>query len=477
MSVVNDLEPKKVLEYFEQLTKIPRGSGNEKGVSDYLVSFAKEHGLEVIQDDVLNIIITKKATPGYEDHPKVILQGHLDMVCAKEEGLDFNFEKDPIKLLREGDFLTAEGTTLGADNGIAVAMAMAILTAGDLQHPEITALFTVDEETGMGGVLGLEKGTVDGDILINIDSEEEGVILASCAGGVRSVIDFPIIEKEAVRSEGYKVTIKGLLGGHSGMEINKNRGNAIKLMGRLLELMDRSIAYDLFDITGGEKMNAIAKRCHATIAVEDQEEIERVLEIFRRWIKEEFSTSDPSIEVTIEKNDAKKKAISNKKALITLLRLLPQGVQTMSPDIEGLVQSSTNVGVIETTATHIKLKSAIRSSKVSLKDEITDRMDLLADLTGATQMLEASYPAWEYKKESEIRPLMKKVYEKMYDETLEVEAIHAGLECGFLSEKIDDVDMVSLGPNMYDVHTPEEKVSISSVKKVYEFLVEVLKSI
>ncbi len=480
--ILTDLKPKDVFTYFEKLTKIPRGSGNEEKVSDFLVNFAKDHNLEYAQETCKNVIIKKPASKGYEDTPKVILQGHLDIVCAKEESLDFDFEKDPIPLVVEGDFIKTKGTTLGADNGIAVAMVMAILANDELKHSEISALFTVSEETGMDGAMALNPDNISGDILINIDSEEEGTALSSCAGGVNAYVFLPF-EKERCRRDMafYEVSIKGLLGGHSGIEINKNRANAIKLMARVLKSIDQEMIYKLASIQGGEKMNAIAKMCSVVIAIEKNnvKKLEKVLNRMQTYFSSEFEGSDPEIKIYIKSISRENKVLneSSKRKLMHILRLLPQGIETMSSKMSGLVESSNNVGVIETQENEIFINNAIRSSVSSLKDEIIERIKIISITNDARYVLDADYPEWEYKIDSPIRDLMKKRYEVLSGEQLKIDAIHAGLECGLLKEKVGDIDMISIGPDIYDVHTPNERLSILSTKNVYNFLCDVLENI
>ncbi|EOD00779.1 aminoacyl-histidine dipeptidase [Caldisalinibacter kiritimatiensis] len=480
--VLANLQPESVFKHFEELTKIPRGSGNEKEVSDFLVEFAKDNGLEVIQEDCLNVIIKKPGTEGYENAPTVILQGHMDMVCAKREDLDFDFTKDSIPVVVDGDMIKTEGTTLGGDNGIAVAMAMAILESDDIPHPPLVALFTVAEETGMDGVLNLNPEHISGDILINIDSEEEGVILTSCAGGVNNIVHLPIEWNEAGENKlTYKLAIKGLLGGHSGIEIDKNRGNAIKLLGRILDGISREIDINIANVNGGEKMNAIPKMAEAIILIkaEKEEELKALVNKYQEVFSNEFATADPDIKVYLEDVEGVEKVFNTttQKGLISILRLLPNGVQTMSADVEGLVESSNNIGVLTTEKDEIVFSSAVRSSVKSLKHEINERVQAICDLVGAKMELVSDYPEWQYKVDSPIRDLMAKVYEDMYGEEAKIEAIHAGLECGFLKEKLGDIDMVSIGPNLYDVHTPDEHLSVSSTKRVFEFLCEVLQRI
>lgn len=477
--VLKGIQPESVFKNFEALTRIPRESGNEEAVANYLVSFAENLGLEVIKEPSNNIIIKKPATKGYENGPTVILQGHTDMVCVKIDELDFDFTKDPIPLVIEGDFVKTKGTTLGADNGIAVAMAMSILESKELEHPALVALFTVAEETGMDGVVSLIPENVKGDILINIDSEEEGTLLASCAGGVNNIIEYPFETGKTAMDEGFKLVIQGLNGGHSGIEINKNRANAIKLMGRVLKAFEGHFKFDLAEIKGGEKMNAIAKRAEITFAVKrsDVEVLEQLVPSLESMFVNEFAAADGGIQLVLSEVDLPKTVMTEKSAkdIANILRLTPFGVQTMSGGIPGLVESSNNLGVLEQDGNVVRLTNAVRSSVKSLKFEISERMAVISEMTGAKNYLVADYPEWQFKLESPIRELMKTVYSDMFKAELKVDAIHAGLECGFLKEKVGDIDMVSLGPNLYDVHTPFEKLSIDSTKRVYDFLCEVLK--
>jgi len=480
--VLDGLKPQNVMRYFELLTRIPRGSGNEQEVSDYLVNFAKNLNLEVIQDNHNNIIIKKPATKGYEDAPSVILQGHMDIVCVKEEGLEFDFEKDAIDIYVEGDFIKTRGTTLGADNGIAVAMAMAILYDDSLEHPAITALITTAEETGMDGVLGLETGIVKGDILINIDSEEEGTALASCAGGINSMINIKThLVDIADYDRVFKINVDGLHGGHSGMEINKNRGNAIKLLGRVLEKLNNSLGMSIATIRGGEKMNAIAKLAEAVVTINCNEEaaFNSIIKSCYDEFKIEYQTSDSGVVVTATADEMPSKVFEKKTtdAVISSIRLVHYGVNTMSNDIEDLVESSNNLGIIETIGDEVIITNAIRSSVRSLKEELIARDTLIAKLCGGAHSTASDYPEWRFKVESGIRDIMNATYKDLTGEELKIDAIHAGLECGLLIEKVGDIDMISIGPNMHDVHTPIERVSISSTERVYNFLVEVLKRV
>ena len=480
--ILGNLKPQAVFHYFEQMTKITRESGNEAAISEYLVNFAKEHNLDYVQEPCKNVIITKPATPGYEDAPRVILQGHMDMVCVKDDELDFNFETDALPIYVDGDWLRTKGTTLGADNGIAVAMSLAILADETLEHPALTVLVTTEEETGMDGVMALDPSNVPGDILINIDSEEEGVALASCAGGVRNSLKLPIewTEVDAAGLTSYEIVISGLKGGHSGIEINKCRANANKLMGRLLHYI-QDLNVSVSSIAGGEKMNAISKRAilNITLAQEQSEALESKVKDFEIMVRAEFETADPGISVVTTKKDTVTKVFTKETAqnLMYILQLIPYGPQTMSANIPGLVESSSNIGVVEMDENEIEFNSAIRSSVSSLKREINHRIQAIANLTGATMELIADYPEWEFETESKVREIMKDVYQEMFGKELEVSAIHAGLECGFLSQKLGKIDMISIGPDITGAHTPKESLSIPSTERVYNFLCDVLKAI
>ncbi|GAB6190055.1 aminoacyl-histidine dipeptidase [Marinitoga arctica] len=477
MGVLEGLEPKKVFYFFEKISKIPRCSGNEKAISDYLVNFAKERNLEYIQDKALNVIIKKPATKGYEDVPGVIIQGHIDMVCEKTSDSNHDFSKDPLKLQIEGDYIKATNTTLGADNGIAVAYALAILDSKDIEHPAIEALFTTEEETGMTGANKLDPKHLNGKVLLNIDSEEEGIFYVSCAGGLRDIITLPVKFKESKNKYGLKLKISGLQGGHSGMEIIRQRGNANKLLGRVLYDLYKKMKVECVSINGGDKSNAIPREATAELVVDNLEKAKEIAEYWDKTFKNELNVSDPDVTVSIEETNKFEKVLDNEtfEKTIYILMLVHDGVQTMSKSIEGLVESSSNLGVVKTYDNRIEFTSATRSSVETLRDLIHNKTEIIAKLVGAEINTNAPYPAWEYKPDSKIRELMKKVYKDMYGKEPEIAAIHAGLECGILSGKMKDVDMISFGPNLYDVHTPQEKMSISSVKRTWEFLIEVLK--
>lgn len=483
-NVLSGLEPEAVFRHFEALSQIPRESGNEKGISDFLVSFANENGLDVIQEPCLNVIIKKAGTKGYESLPTVVLQGHMDMVCVKEESFDFDFEKDSIPLKVEDDFVRTEGTSLGADNGIAVAMAMAILESDDMAHPPLEVLVTVAEETGMDGVLNLNPDNLSGDILINLDSEEEGVFLTSCAGGVRNRVSREMtFTTPQAEKKPYALKVEGLVGGHSGIEINKGRANAIKLLMEVVEGAVKNFGAQVGTLAGGEKMNAIPKRAEALLWVGENEvsdlmtQVRTQLEAFKAQYKEAEPTMTITLSAGVESGADTVLSSESAQAAIALVKGIPTGVQSMCADIEGLVESSNNIGVLSLDDKTLMLNSAVRSSVKALKEGINHKIQSVCDENGATMELIADYPAWPYNPVSPIRDLMQKIYEEKFGKPAEVSAIHAGLECGFLKEKVGEMDMISLGPNMWDVHTPQEHLSISSTERVYAFLCDVLKNI
>lgn len=480
--VLKDLQPKKVFKYFEELTRIPRCSGNEKQVSDYLVNFAKERSLEVIQDKCLNVIIKKPGTKGYENAPVVILQGHMDMVCEKFSNVQHDFSKDPIPLVVEGDFIKTKGTTLGADNGIAVAMAMAILDSKDISHPPLEVVLTVDEETGMGGALNIEPKNINGQMLINIDSEEEGKFLTSCAGGIDSVIKLPIKWTNPPENySAYSIKITGLLGGHSGVEIDKSRANANKLMGRLLNALNKKIDFCISNLEGGAKVNAITREAEATVLVngKDIDGFNEIIEEYKSIFKNEYNKSDPNIEIEVNSIEKPDKIFTNeiKEKAINLLMLIPNGVHNMSVDIEGLVETSSNLGVVTTDSENIAFNTSIRSSVRSRRYLIQNRIEALANILDVDNTFKSEYPEWEFNPNSKLREICVKSYEKLYGKKPEITAIHAGLECGVFKERLGDIDMISLGPDMKNVHTPEEALSISSTERTYNLLIEILKNI
>ncbi|HEX9026576.1 MAG TPA: aminoacyl-histidine dipeptidase [Clostridium sp.] len=483
MKKLEDITEKRIFYHFQEISKIPRGSGNEKEISDYLLNFGRKLGLECIQDGALNVIIKKQASKGYEKAGTVIIQGHMDMVCEKNSDKVHDFTKDPIKLVVKGDYIYADRTTLGGDDGIAVAYAMALLEDNTIEHPALEILLTTDEETGMTGAMAIQPQYLNGKIVLNLDSEEEGKLWVSCAGGIRTKSTLPItwVNKKEKMKE-YKLVVKGLNGGHSGADIHLGRGNSNKLMGRLLKEIIKEIDFNLVSLNGGSKDNAIPRECTAVISINESKEKE-LIEIKTKVcedIKKEFSKKDPELKMLVLEDEEKAEKIFSDETTIKVIDLLymyPNGINTVSAEIEGLTESSTNLGVVITNDNNITYDSAVRSSIFSLREEIVERNKCLTEILGGTFTTNAGYPEWPYKADSKIREICKDVYSKMYGKEADVVAIHAGLECGLFKEKLGDLDMISFGPDIMDIHTPNEHMSISSVERCYEYLLGVLKEI
>lgn len=477
-NVLKGLKPELVFKYFHEISQIPRGSGNEKEISDYLKSFGENLGLETIQDDALNIIIRKPATEGYENCKGVILQGHMDMVCEKNKDTQHDFTKDPIKLRVDGDMIYATGTTLGADNGIAVAMGLAVLASDNLKHPALEVLITSDEEAGMTGAMALDGSLLKGEYILNLDSEEEGFLLVSCAGGVTALSELNIEKKPvAADKQALSIDVKGLLGGHSGMDIIKQRANSNVLIGRILNSL--CVKFDLAKIDGGSKNNAIPRESEAIIVVDksDVENTKQCIEKMAATLKNEFSTSDPGLIVECVETTVDSTFDCDSTArVIKMLNLIPNGIQTMSMDIKGLVQSSTNIGVVKTNDNSVLFESAVRSSVKSLKTDITNKISLLTESLNGDFKLKSDYPAWEYSKGSKLEEICIEAYENLTGKKPTIMALHAGLECGLLLDKMPHAQAISLGPDMFEVHTPNEHLSISSTENVWNFLVAILES-
>lgn len=479
MGVCENLEPKRVFAYFEEICGIPHGSGNTKAISDYCVSFAEKHNLKWIQDESNNVIIFKDGSKGYETAEPVIIQGHMDMVCEKENHVEIDFETDGLKLLVDGDFLKAEGTTLGGDDGIAVAYALAILEDDTLPHPPLEVVITVDEEVGLLGAESIDLSMLKGKKLLNIDSDEEGIFLTSCAGGLRADCRMPVTRTEA-EGIGYEIQVTGLKGGHSGSEINKERGNAVMILGRALYELRQSCPVSVETLCGGLKDNAIPREAGALVLVseEDGQELASVIDRLNDTLKQEYRSSDPGVSVCCRKLDSKKTQVLTDASFVRILfmlRTMPWGVQNMSTEIEGLVETSLNPGIMNLTMEEFCLCFAVRSSVTSKKYELTERLAFITEFLGGELEMHGDYPAWEYKPESSVRGLMTEVYRDLFQEEAKLQAIHAGLECGLLSGKIADLDAISFGPNNYDIHTPKERLSISSTEKVWKLILEFLK--
>ncbi|MDE7425611.1 MAG: aminoacyl-histidine dipeptidase [Lachnospiraceae bacterium] len=470
----------KVFDYFEEISKVPRGSGNNKAISDYLVEFAKQHGLEYRQDACENVIIRKKASAGLEDKSGVILQGHMDMVCEKDNETCHDFTQEPLDLQKEGDFIFAKGTTLGGDDGIALAYGLAILADDSLVHPPLEMVFTTDEETGMYGAIGLDASVLNGKYLINIDSEEEGTLLTSCAGGM-SVNGVFSDDKKEKTGDILSLTISGLKGGHSGTEIEKNRENATLLAARILNGLEvRKIPFCIISIEGGQKDNAIPRETTVEIMVEDKNAVSEMIDEINSLLNREIQFQEPDFQVKIgwkEKERAMVYSEEFTKKLLFFFNHVPNGVQKMSSAINGLVESSLNLGICHTNEEGVFVSFSLRSSLQTYKEYMCEQLKELIELLDGKFSKKSEYPAWEYRADSRLREVMIKVFKEQYDKEPKIEAIHAGLECGILSGKKPELDIVSMGPNILDIHTPKERLSISSVQRVYKYLLEVLRTI
>ena len=460
------------LTFFEEISKIPRGSGNTKNIADYLESFAKKRSLDYIRDKADNVIIKKNATVGYEGRPCVIIQGHTDMVIQKEPGATIDVEREGVKLVYDGDFIRADGTTLGADDGIAVAYALAILDSEEIPHPDIEAVFTTDEEIGLIGATALDTSNLRGRVMINIDSDDEGVFTVGCAGGRRLDITLPVV-KECAVGEKYSLIIDGLKGGHSGIEIDKGRTNAIK---RLAEYLVSIPDARLISFDGGVADNAIPAFAVAefssllgSLAISD------IIDKVRLSISEKNESENITLaKAGVAENMLTRESTEN---LLSLIMDIPSGVVAMSSDIEGQVETSLNLGIIKLGEGNAEITLSLRSAIGAEKEKLAKAVGETAKSRGADVFEHGDYPAWEYRKDSPLRDVMCRVYREMYGKDANVITIHAGLECGIFSDKTEGLDCVSAGPDAFDIHTPKERLSISSAVRFWEFLIEVLKNI
>lgn len=472
------LEPAAVFGYFEEICAIPHGSRNTRMISDYLVNFAKTNGLRYIQDEADNVIIFGDATPGYEDHPAVILQGHMDMVCEKDADCPIDMAAEGLDVTHDGKVVFAKGTTLGADNGIAVAMGLAILADKTIPHPPIELLITSDEEIGLLGAAAVDLSELKGRALINLDSEGEGVFTVSCAGGCTATISLPV-DRRAVYGPCIRLVVDGLKSGHSGADIHRNRGNANKIMGEFMSRIQKLMPLCLTSLAGGAKDNVIPGSCQATLVAMgiNLERINTIAEELQAEIREQYDEPDASVQAfDVDALGGNSLSTESTAKVISLLCAAPNGVQAWSKDIEGLVQTSLNMGVVK-LGDRVNVTLSVRSSVNSEKQELLEQLHKLADMFEADYNEDGAYPAWEYKKESRLRDVMVSTYKAMFDRDAKVEAIHAGLECGLFTEKLPGLDCVSIGPQMYDIHTSRERLEIGSTQRTWEFLLAVLKNL
>lgn len=478
MRALENLKPENVFYYFEEIANIPHGSRNTKQISDYLVNFAKERNLEHYQDELNNVVIIKEASEGYENAEPVIIQGHMDMVCEKENGSTIDFEKDGLELYVDDGFVKAKNTTLGGDDGIAVAYALALLDSKELKHPRLEVVITVDEEIGMLGAVDIDLSMLKGHIMLNIDSDVEGEFLTSCAGGMSINSSIPVTRTAQTGLETI-ITLTGLDGGHSGAEIHKEHGNANILMGRILENIFNELPFGILDIKGGLKDNAIPRECTVTLLIpeEAREDVTRIVNATAKELAAELSVADPATRIDLSFGNVTEKNVldyASVNKIILYLRTVPNGVINMSQVITGLVETSLNLGILELKDNELSTLTSIRSSVATRKDDLKKRVMNIIEMLGGECEAEGEYPAWEYNDHSTLRPQVVKVYQELFGEEPKLTAIHAGLECGILSDKIPNLDCVSFGPTNYDIHTPKERLSISSTERYWNFLVKFL---
>lgn len=476
MAILENLEPKGVFRFFEEMCAIPHSSTNTKQVSDWLMDFARERGLEAYQDRLNNVIIIKEAAPGYESAPAVILQGHMDMVCEKAPDCAKDMAWEGLDLAVEGDTVYAKGTTLGGDDGIAVAMALAILDAEDIPHPRLEAVFTVDEEIGMLGASGLDVSMLRGRRMLNLDSEAEGVFTVSCAGGCRTQCVLPI-RREVYGAEALSITVGGLRGGHSGAEIDKGLGNADLLLGRALYACSRETELRIVSVSGGLKDNAIPREATALVAAADVQAVEAVCAKLDAALKREYRVTDPGVFLSVRTAvpDSAPMDADSSRRILTLLTCAPNGIQAMSAEIPGLVQTSLNLGILTTAQDAVTASFCVRSCVDSQKRMLVERLECLTAALGGMVSLSGDYSGWEYRQDSPLRELLTEVFTQQYGRAPKIEAVHAGVECGIFAGKLPGLDCVSLGPDLTEIHTCRERLHIASVQRLWVMLLETLK--
>lgn len=478
MSIINGYEPKKLFSFFEEITKIPRGSGHEEKIAAWLENFASERGLPCYRDEINNVFITCPASRGYEDKPAVILQGHTDMVCEKNSDVKFDFENDPLDIYVDADgFLRAKGTTLGADDGIAVATMLALLDGECDNHPALECLFTVQEETGLDGAKFFDFSRVKARTMINLDSEEEGVVTVGCAGGIFHRVSFGL-NREKHNGTAVRIIMTGLMGGHSGENINSGRANANKLMGRALVSVSRDVDLRLIEISGGSKDNAIPREAEALVSVSDYDEFIASAEKVRKAIIGELFSSDYSFKMTWKKEETSICAADKETTdrVITFLASVGNGVLAMSRDVEGLVGFSRNTGIVRTANDEVSFVFSARSALESQLDFADTELTAFASVLGGKTKLLGRYPGWEYAEKSPLRDKFFKVYEELTGKKPKANVIHAGLECGIIKSKLGDMDVISIGPSMKDIHSPDEALDLSSFERLWKLVTLLLKN-
>ena len=486
MGVLSNIEPYGVFRFFEEICGIPHGSSDTKKISDYLVKFAIDKNLRYIQDESNNVIIFKDGTAGYEDSAPVMLQGHMDMVCEKDVDCDIDFERDGLRLVLEDGVISADGTTLGGDDGIAVAFALAILDADDIPHPPIECVFTVDEEIGMLGAAAIDCSPLKSRIMLNLDSEDEGYLLVSCAGGACATCHIPVEYENAEDDHSVvKIIVEGLTGGHSGVEIIKQRANADKQLARLLYNIGRDVPYRLISIKGGLKDNAIPNKAEAYVGIdpEDVDNFVKSAEKNEKILRHEFGNTDPELVVKVETDMYGRTMINrvmtekSSDIVIRSLMMMPNGIQKMSNDIEGLVQTSLNLGILNTTEDEVTASFSVRSSVQSEKENLIDQLRCVSVSAGGSLEVQGDYPAWEYRHDSPLRDIMVDVFEEQYGRKPVIQAIHAGVECGLFAGKMPGLDCVSFGPDMKNIHTSRESMDVASVQRTWRYTLGILEKL
>ncbi|MBU1100394.1 MAG: aminoacyl-histidine dipeptidase [Bacteroidetes bacterium] len=478
--VIAGLEPKIMWEKFYDLSQIPRPSKKEEKIREFTRNFAKERNLKFKEDEVGNIVILVPATPGYENAPTVIIQGHLDMVCEKNKGTVHDFDNDPIKFIKDGDWIKADGTTLGADNGIGVAAGMAVADDASVIHGPLELLCTVDEETGLTGVNNLQPGFVEGKVMLNLDSEEDGAFYVGCSGGQDTVGYFNIEKADATSGfTAYELLIGGLKGGHSGLDVNTGKANAIKFLGRLLRKLE-GLQYEIAEMNAGSKRNAIPREAEVVILFDtkNEEAVRTIINSFVNDVRAEYKSTDGNAEVELKKNDSsfdKVFAPVFTKKIVSLILTAPHGVVEMNHDIEGLVETSTNLATVNTEGEKLRIGTSQRSSIESAKRAVSGAVQAAFELAGAVSVeIGDGYPGWTPNMDSELLKTCKVVFKGQYGKEPHIKAIHAGLECGILGDKYPGMDMISFGPTIQGAHSPDEKVNIADVEKFYTLVKGVL---
>lgn len=478
MEILNKSKANKTFKHFINMNKIPRGSNNEEEISQYLYQLGKDMGYEAYKDEHLNVLIKKPATKGYEDHDTVCLQGHMDMVCEKLESSDHDFLKDPIDMYIEDDWIKAKGTTLGADDAIGVAMGLDILESDDVNHPALELLFTATEETGMDGALGLSPDLLKARKLINIDTEDEGVMVIGCAGGINSFLELPIQYQEQKGYINKKIVVSGLKGGHSGLTIGSEHINAIKLLVNILTKFKLKDKILLKSIQGGTKHNAIPSKAEAIVGVlpQDIEEFEKEFELEKNQFINQYLKREAGLKIELvnEKEDSKYVTSESAKKILSAINLLPHGINTMVNGEDQMVESSNNLAIAQMNDDILKITLSIRSSNLEEKEVLIDKIKEVGRILEAQVKFSDGYPMWRPNYESELTALADGIYEKMFNKKMSIKTIHAGLETGLIAEKYPEMDMISIGPEIIGAHTPEEKLSISSTERTRDFVVEIL---